>query len=69
MMTRLILCALAAALTASAQCAMCRTATSQSAPLAAGINKGILLLMLPAAALFLGVFAMALRKDREGSFR
>ena len=45
-----------------AQCVMCRTAASaQGAHAAATLNRAILILLLPALALFSGVFLLAFR--------
>jgi hypothetical protein len=45
-----------------AQCAMCRTAAAQQGDAAAGaMNSAILILLVPAVAMFCGVFAMAIR--------
>ncbi len=44
-----------------AQCAMCRTAAAAQAHAAGTINTAILILLLPAVALFSGVFLLAFR--------
>jgi hypothetical protein len=44
-----------------AQCVMCRTAMAAQAQAAGTINRAILILLLPAVALFCGVFLLAFR--------
>ncbi len=48
---------------ALAQCSMCRTATAQNAHAAKTINAAILILLLPALALFSSVFLLAFRRS------
>ncbi len=44
-----------------AQCSLCRLAVEQDASLGSAFNKGIVLMMIPALAVFAGVFLL-LRK-------
>lgn len=57
--------AIAGVLTAAAgwaQCSMCRTAASQQGAAGAkAMNSAILILLVPAVAMFCGVFAIAIR--------
>ena len=48
---------------ALAQCSMCRTAAAQNAHAAKTINTAILILLLPALALFSSVFLLAFRRS------
>ena len=50
---------------ALAQCSMCRTAAaSQGAGAASALNTAIVILLIPALALFCGVFLLALGRQR-----
>jgi hypothetical protein len=55
--------AMSVAVPALAQCSMCRTAAAQNAQAAKTINTAILILLLPALALFSSVFLLALRSS------
>jgi hypothetical protein len=58
--------AAAVAAPAWAQCSMCRTAAAaQGAGGVGALNAAIVVLFVPAVVLFCGVFAFALRGDRE----
>jgi hypothetical protein len=48
---------------ARAQCSLCRFAVEQDASLGAAFNKAIILLLVPALAVFAGVFIIALRSS------
>ena len=49
-----------------AQCPMCRAAAASQGPEAAkALNEAILILLLPAVALFCGVFILAVRGNRS----
>lgn len=52
-----------------AQCSLCRLAVEQDASLGTAFNNAILLMMLPALAVFAGVFFLAIRSrpDAQGS--
>jgi hypothetical protein len=61
-----------AALPAFAQCSLCRLAVEQDASLGSSFNKAIILMMVPALAIFAGVFVMAVRSKpnrHQGSQR
>jgi hypothetical protein len=49
------------ALPALAQCSLCRLAVEQDASLGSAFNKAIVLMMVPALAIFAGVFILAVR--------
>jgi len=59
--TRLIALSLFAGLPTGAQCSLCKLAVEQDASLGTAFNKAILLLMVPALAVFAGVFILAAR--------
>ena len=65
---RLTAALLFASLPAWAQCSLCRLAVEQDASLGTAFNKAILLLMIPALAVFAGIFLLAIR-SRPGSRR
>jgi heme/copper-type cytochrome/quinol oxidase subunit 2 len=44
-----------------AQCSLCKLAVEQDASLGSAFNKAIVLMMVPALAVFAGVFLLALR--------
>lgn len=44
-----------------AQCSLCKLAVEQDASLGTAFNKAILLMMVPALAVFAGVFLLAVR--------
>lgn len=44
-----------------AQCSLCKLAVEQDASLGTAFNKAILLMMIPALAVFAGVFILAIR--------
>ena len=46
-----------------AQCSMCRTALESNPELAGAIDKAIIVLLVPAVALFCGVYFLAFRYD------
>jgi hypothetical protein len=50
-----------ATLPAWAQCSLCRLAVEQDPSLGKAFNKGIILMMIPALAVFTGVFVAAIR--------
>src|SRR3982750_3214962 len=58
---RSVLLLLFAGLPAGAQCSLCKLAVEQDASLGTAFNKAILLLMVPALAVFAGVFLLAAR--------
>jgi hypothetical protein len=49
------------AVSANAQCSLCRLAVEQDASLGTAFNKAILLMMIPALGVFAGVFYLAIR--------
>jgi hypothetical protein len=69
---RALLTSIFIALPAGAQCSLCRLAVEQDASLGSSFNKAIILLMVPALAVFAGVFLLAkrsapnLRRERSG---
>jgi hypothetical protein len=54
-----------ASLPAAAQCSLCRLAVEQDLSLGTAFNKAIVLLMVPALAVFAGVFLLAIRSAPE----
>ena len=52
---------LLAAIPAWAQCSLCRLAVEQDPSLGTAFNKAIILMMVPALAVFAGVFLLAVR--------
>jgi hypothetical protein len=52
------------ALPAGAQCSLCKLAVEQDASLGTAFNKAILALLVPALAVFAGVFVVAFRSNR-----
>jgi len=52
-------------LPAWAQCSLCKLAVEQDASLGTAFNKAILLLMVPALAVFAGVFILAARSGKD----
>jgi hypothetical protein len=54
---------LAAQAQAFAQCSMCRTALESNPQLGGAIDKAIIVLLVPAVALFCGVYFLAFRYD------
>ena len=50
-----------------AQCSLCRLAVEQDASLGVAFNKAIILMMVPALAVFAGVFLLARRGDTKNS--
>jgi hypothetical protein len=60
----LVIALAAAAETALAQCAMCKesvAASDKAATLSSGLNLAVLVLLLPAVAMFVGLFGVFLR--------
>ena len=49
------------AVPAGAQCSLCKLAVEQDASLGTAFNKAIILMMIPALAVFAGVFLLAIR--------
>ena len=47
------------------QCSMCRTAAAQSPGVADTLDSAILILLVPAVAMFCGVYFMAFRGNRN----
>ena len=62
---RLIALSLFVWLPAGAQCSLCKLAVEQDASLGTAFNKAILLLMVPALAVFAGVFLLAARSSSD----
>ena len=48
---------------AAAQCSLCRLSVAQDASLGTAFNKAILLMLVPALAIFAGVFLLAVRSS------
>lgn len=56
-----------AAIPAVAQCSLCKLAVEQDGSLGTAFNKAIILMMVPALAVFAGVFLLAKRGDTKDS--
>ncbi len=54
------------ALPAWAQCSLCKLAVEQDPSLGKAFNKAIILMMIPALAVFAGVFILAIRSTPGG---
>jgi hypothetical protein len=61
MKPRITIALLLATLPAWAQCSLCRLAVEQDPSLGKAFNKAIILMMVPALAVFAGVFLLAIR--------
>jgi hypothetical protein len=57
----LALAVVVSAVPAGAQCSLCKLAVEQDASLGTAFNKAIILMMIPALAVFAGVFILAIR--------
>jgi hypothetical protein len=60
-LTRIFLTLFFAAVPGLAQCSLCRLAVEQDASLGSAFNKAIVLMMVPALAIFAGVFVLVAR--------
>jgi hypothetical protein len=56
-----------AALPAWSQCSLCKLAVEQDASLGTAFNKAIILMMVPALAVFAGVFIVAARSKEKSN--
>jgi len=66
MKLRITIALLLATLPAWAQCSLCRLAVEQDPSLGKAFNKAIILMMVPALAVFAGVFLLAIRSAPGG---